>query len=486
MLQHEPDGRSGRKSRPRRVTWIVILILCILTICLAAFVSHTSVKIPKVTEGTLDSARQTLQELGLEVKAEPKESQPTDTVVQQSVPIGEYVCEGFTVILSTNHGDQRPLVDSSSTNDDIPVKNSTPVEDSEDPPPTNFDTSDNPVETKESPTEGTAFETHSPGDAITKVFLTKWNTDCDRTILGATYPVALKLEMYNLVDAVGGGTSNISADVHLPYGGEVEEMLVLRFAVAEKMVGNGSSATIMILTDGVEASPAFQIDSTTVDELVYEVDLTDVKDVVLHLDCLSVDKGLCLGIALEGKPLDEYITPTEGPDLIGPDTADLPNGRDRDILAANVDGEDIIFYLDHAKRDDLSINVYYIAYYPWANGSLQESKDERYQLWMQFDPGLAVGEYNSNSKGSSGGAGFHLYTKKVGEHWQDEYKAKYDLRTLKREGSYTYCITERDENWALYSGSIDVVLENSSSYDVANGAKKTITLTGNFSFSISV
>lgn len=320
MLQHEPDGRSGRKSRPRRVTWIVILMLCILTICLTAFVSHTSVKIPKVTESTLDSARQTLQELGLEVKAEPKKSQPTDTVVQQSVPIGEYVSEGFSVILYTkytNHEDQWPLVDSSSTNDDIPVENSTPVEDSEDPPPINSDMLDNQ---------------------------------------------------------------------------------------------------------------------------------------------------------------------TEGPDLTG---LEIPNGRDHDILAAKVDNEDIIFYLDYAKRRNSSINVYYTAYYPWANGSLQESEGENYRLWMQFDTDLAVGEYSSDSKGSSGGASFHLYTKKVGEHWQDEYKAKYNSSTLKQEGSYTYCITERDENWALYSGSIDAVLENSSSYDVAHGANKTITLTGNFSFLIS-
>ena len=148
-----------------------------------------------------------------------------------------------------------------------------------------------------------------------------------------------------------------------------------------------------------------------------------------------------------------------------------------DFLTAKVDAEDIIFVLDSVYLSEWGINVYYIAFDPRGN--------ERYQFWMQFDPDVKPGSYDSSSEGKSAGASFHLYTKKIGDNWYDEYEAEYKRGNAERHGNYTYTITNRSDDWMHYEGVIKAELGNTSRYDVANGAPSSITLTGSFSFTIT-
>lgn len=149
---------------------------------------------------------------------------------------------------------------------------------------------------------GTPFVVTTPQQsAVVHAELSKWNEESDRDIIGNTYSSAIKLLVYDLVYAIGGGSTNITADLHFPLGEKMHETLIMSFVVAQDMVGNGSSAYITILSGEEELFPSFFIDSSTTDELVYEVELDGIRDLIIRFDCNASNNGFCVGIVLEDK-----------------------------------------------------------------------------------------------------------------------------------------------------------------------------------------
>ena len=151
---------------------------------------------------------------------------------------------------------------------------------------------------------GSPFVTVMPQNKITNASLKPWDKENDRDIFGNTYETAMKLHVYNLVDMVGGGSSNITADVHMPLGGKFDGACTVNFVVAHEMIGNNSSANITIKADENEIFPMFSINSTSTDRTEYYIDLRDVWDLNFHFECSAVDSGLCIGIVLKDAPLE--------------------------------------------------------------------------------------------------------------------------------------------------------------------------------------
>lgn len=163
-------------------------------------------------------------------------------------------------------------------------------------------TEDRDVTLEESSTieVGTPFVVSVPEqDAVTNAYLTRWDEELDRDIVGNTYSTAMKLKVSNFINAIGGGSSNITADVHIPLGAKINETWKISFVVAAEMVGNGSSANITIMSGKEEIYPSFTISSSTTEQLIYEVDLTGINDLVIRFDCNAVGEGVCVGIVLE-------------------------------------------------------------------------------------------------------------------------------------------------------------------------------------------
>ena len=157
-------------------------------------------------------------------------------------------------------------------------------------------------ETNNSVSLGTPFVVSNPKQsAVINANLSRWDEEKDRDIIGNTYDSAMKLSVSNFINAIGGGSSHIIADVHIPLGGKVQETWIVSFVVAKDMVGNGSSADVTILSEDEPIFETFTIDSVTTDELIYEINLTDIRDLVISFDCNSVDSGFCVGIILESK-----------------------------------------------------------------------------------------------------------------------------------------------------------------------------------------
>lgn len=146
---------------------------------------------------------------------------------------------------------------------------------------------------------GAPFVVVSPDNQITNASLEKWDKENDRDIFENTYSSALKLSVFNLVDAIGGGQSSIIAEVHIPFGGKAIGTWTTSFVVAKDMVGNGSSADITILSGDTALFPTFTIDSTTTDEIKYEIELNDIRDLIFCFECTAIDSGFRIGIILE-------------------------------------------------------------------------------------------------------------------------------------------------------------------------------------------
>ena len=165
-----------------------------------------------------------------------------------------------------------------------------------------FITEDSDIDSEESSIieVGTPFVVSVPEqDAVTNAYLTRWDEEVDRDIVGNTYSTAMKLKVSNFINAIGGGSSNITADVHIPLGAKINETWKITFVVASEMVGNGSSANITIMSGEEELYPSFTISSSTTEQLIYEVDLTGINDLVIRFDCNAVGEGVCVGIVLE-------------------------------------------------------------------------------------------------------------------------------------------------------------------------------------------
>lgn len=149
---------------------------------------------------------------------------------------------------------------------------------------------------------GTPFVISDPiQDSVTNAYLSTWDEENDKDIFGNTYTSAIKLTVYNLINAIGGGSSNIVADVHIPLGENGYGTWVVSFVVAQDMVGNGSSANVTILSGEDELFPSFTIDSATTEQLVYEIELEGIRDLIFHFDCKAIGEGFSAGIVLEEK-----------------------------------------------------------------------------------------------------------------------------------------------------------------------------------------
>ncbi len=145
------------------------------------------------------------------------------------------------------------------------------------------------------------FITSQPkADGVTCANFSDW-TENDRDIIGNTYssPTAMKVSIYNTINAMGGGSHDISADLHIPLGEKYSGPWKLNFVVAQEMIGNGSYANIKILSGEKELVPEFTIESTTTDEIIHEVILDGIRDLVIHFDCHAVDNGFWVGIICE-------------------------------------------------------------------------------------------------------------------------------------------------------------------------------------------
>lgn len=145
------------------------------------------------------------------------------------------------------------------------------------------------------------FITSQPkSDGVTCATWYDW-TENDRDIIGNTYfsQTAMKVAIYNTINAMGGGSHDISADLHIPLGEKYSGSWKLNFVVAQEMIGNGSYADIKILSGEEELVSKFTIESTTTEEIIHEISLDGIRDLIIHFDCHAVDNGFWLGIICE-------------------------------------------------------------------------------------------------------------------------------------------------------------------------------------------
>lgn len=214
-----------------------------------------------------------------------------------AIPLVVSLILGVAGMAAPQSSDVFPVPSESQTSMQ-PTSDILPTSDSIESPPPTEDTTDTNSDSVE---VGTPFVTVSPQDQITNAYLAVWDEENDRDIIGNTYSTAMKLSVSNLIDAIGGGTSDIVAEVHIPLGGKGTGTWIVSFVVAADMVGNGSSADVTILSGDDELYPSFTLDSTTTDEISYEVELADIRDLIFRFDCTSVNSGFCAGIVLEDK-----------------------------------------------------------------------------------------------------------------------------------------------------------------------------------------
>lgn len=142
------------------------------------------------------------------------------------------------------------------------------------------------------------FVTSSPAsDGVINVNLSNWNDD-DRDIFNNKYSgsTAMKLSVFNTINAIGGGADDITAEIHLPLGERFNESWIINFVVMQDMVGNGSYANVTILSGEKELYPSFIIESDTTDKIEYEVDLNGVRDLIIRFECHAVSGGFCGGV----------------------------------------------------------------------------------------------------------------------------------------------------------------------------------------------
>lgn len=147
--------------------------------------------------------------------------------------------------------------------DDTPLETNTNADNSYD--ISNNNINDEPI---------TPFVTSNPKqDGVTCVNLVGW-TENDRDIFGNAYTsnTALKISIYNMINAMGGGSHDITAEVHIPLGEKYSGSWKANFVVAKEMMGNGSFADITILSGEKELVPSFTLESTTTDERIYVID----------------------------------------------------------------------------------------------------------------------------------------------------------------------------------------------------------------------
>ena len=190
------------------------------------------------------------------------------------------------------------LSDNSSNN--MGTSSDASVSDLEDNPTFSSPNEENDDSLEESVDLGKPFVEITPQSQVNSANIYAWDKENDRDIIGNTYPTAIKLTVSNTIDVLFGyGESNISADVHFPFGEKATGIWRFSFVAAQEMVGNGSSAEITILADGKELYPAFTLTSSTTEDLTYEITLDEIRDLVLHFECKCIGNGFYAGIVLD-------------------------------------------------------------------------------------------------------------------------------------------------------------------------------------------
>lgn len=149
----------------------------------------------------------------------------------------------------------------------------------------------------------TPFVTSNPkSDTVIHADLANWTSD-DRDIFNNNYTGSntMKLSVYNMIYAMGGGSDDIIAEIHMPFGERFDDTWIINFVVMQDMVGNGSYANVTLLSGEEELYPTFTIESDTTDKLEYEINLNGIRDLVIRFECHAVDRGFCGGIIFSDK-----------------------------------------------------------------------------------------------------------------------------------------------------------------------------------------
>lgn len=149
----------------------------------------------------------------------------------------------------------------------------------------------------------TPFVTSNPkSDTVIHADLTNWTSD-DRDIFNNNYTGSntMKLSVYNMIYAMGGGSDDIIAEIHMPFGERFDDTWIINFVVMQDMVGNGSYANVTLLSGEEELYPTFTIESDTTDKLEYEINLNGIRDLIIRFECHAVDRGFCGGVIFTDK-----------------------------------------------------------------------------------------------------------------------------------------------------------------------------------------
>lgn len=147
------------------------------------------------------------------------------------------------------------------------------------------------------------FVTSDPkSDTVINVNLVNWSNE-DRDIFGNNYTGnnTMKLSVFNMIYAMGGGSDDITAEIHMPLGERFDATWIINFVVMQDMLGNGSYANVTILSDDQELYPTFTIESDTTAKMEYEVNLDGIRDLVIRFECHAVDSGFCGGVIFNDK-----------------------------------------------------------------------------------------------------------------------------------------------------------------------------------------
>ncbi len=142
------------------------------------------------------------------------------------------------------------------------------------------------------------------------------------------------------------------------------------------------------------------------------------------------------------------------------------------MMIAEINGERMVFYLEHTYSFDLFFDADYVAYNP---------RGERlHSFVITIDKDWEKpGTYTSAEVSDTYCDSEFLLTNPGGSA-TDYYIARNFTRKL---GDFTYEITDRDETWTHYQGNFDAILVRDSNYSGAN-KNEEVTVSGEFDFTL--
>lgn len=317
-----------KKEKKGRFKWqlgaaLILFAVFVVSMCVHRFAS----KVPGVTNIYLEYAILEIKQAGLEYDVIASQNEAIGLVLSQKPTEGMIVRKNTVVTLymnemsdaekegvltvtevptlqptdmitpkPTNTLTPKPTntLAPKPTNTSIPTPTNTPTPKSTNTPTPEPTNTPMPAEQKVTP-----FITSNPkSDGIVNVWLENWE-ESDRDIFGFTYPLAYKLSASHVVYALTGGTADITVEMHIPLGGRGEGIWPISFVVSEEMAGNGSYADVTILSGDKELEGPFRIESITTEELLYEIDVTGIRDLIIRFECKVMGNGFIAGIVFQ-------------------------------------------------------------------------------------------------------------------------------------------------------------------------------------------